>query len=1500
MIILRGISMKNHGRFKTAGIGVVLFSFIVALLVNFNFEKNYKPGDYIPEENAYFVEKIDDATDLMKAEPAVIPTDDKYNSQKTRSLGSDLIGNIESVWDSYTGEGTTVAIIDDGFDYDHPEYERSDGTSAILSTSRYYYASGSSAYYQNYSDNPNAIKEDWESEYGEWATHGTNTSTTAAAPMGNNGGVGIAPGADILALKIDFTFVAIKAAIQYAIAQDVDVINMSLGAYGEEFIDAFGDQQYGDSSIANYLQTVCQQAYNAGIIVIAAAGNEGTYRKSYPACNYGVIGVGAIGDYDNKGNADALAEFTNYVSASQSGEINVDILAPGYVYTATQGGNDSSSHTHTYSDTQGTSFSSPIVAGAACLWKQKNPSGTPAQFLEQLQSSADGIGYYTNKMIPVSNWDPSLSNVGPSNITNGRLNVAQLMNIDEPSVTTVQSNLNIAVGEKRQITLSSSNGTITYASNNTSVATVSSTGLVEGKAAGNATITVTATIDDQTAIATVGVSVAAAVASTSLSFSPNTVTLNVGDTYDAESHIVTTPSNASRIFLFDTSDAVVASVNEDTGLVTANAVGTATIEAIAIHGDGYDTLTVTVETPPTPVGYSLLTNASQLAVGDSLIFAHTSSSSTAGALAGTYLDRVTDATFSGNTITNPGNSLIFTLGGSSNNWTFTNSGQTLKSSAAKNVNFANGTATWSISIAATGDATITNTTSSYGSLQYNTSSPRFTTYTSSQGAIQIYRQGGGQSSVDVTGVSLNTNTLNLTVGDNSTLTATVAPSDATNKSVSWASNNSSVASVSGGVVTANAVGSATITVTTADGGFTATCSVSVTAPEKTLSSISVSGYKASFQVGESFSFGGTVTATYSDSSTSNVTSSASFGGYDMNSAGTQTVTVSYTYGSITKTTSYQIIVTSQGGGSTGTGTYTIGWGDATGETGTYSNFSATSGTATGFLSFTTTQNNGTNPPAYSSSSKELRLYYASNGSGNGCSITITPLDGIIYTGFTITAAASYTPTVKYSVNGGSSSSIGASGTTYSVSDLNITSSLTIQNGNTTNTQLRIKTIELTYGVEDTSDKIVQSLSASYSGGNVFVGGSLDDSKVNVTAHYTDSTKYPSESLTNSDYSLSGFSSTIAGNKIVTVSYTGALATASSPLTTTFSVNVITDTVIDVTVSNNKTYHPGETIAKGDITVTLHYQSGGSGTTSDFTFASDGYQFTYQDASSGGSNTSKQFFITYGGNSYNFSVNISRVAYEVVSGTTTNYGATEFINSTVSKNSGTPSSTSVTIGSTNYTVTTNAYVFENTWLSFGKTAGSINNTEAFSSDLTSVSFATRSGARLDGVITISKDGNNWVTYSAGELANGGYRYFKVAYTSDSSSYSNISSISFTLAGEDNAINVANYIMYEDTDGQCTTKLDLAIDKLNSMSETEKNTFWTSSDYVIATARERLLAWARHEGQELSYSDGIYQTSITRSVSSISDQKNNYLIIIIISMLDLTAIGGFFFLKRKKEN
>ena len=85
--------------------------------------------------------------------------------------------------------------------------------------------------------------------------------------------------------------------------------------------------------------------------------------------------------------------------------------------------------------------------------------------------------------------------------------------------------------------------------------------------------------------------------------------------------------------------------------------------------------------------------------------------------------------------------------------------------------------------------------------------------------------------VAVTGITLLPAQLDLEVGKQQTLNATIAPSNATNQNITWTSSKESVATVdNSGVVTAIAAGKATITVTTEEGGFTATCVVTVTEP----------------------------------------------------------------------------------------------------------------------------------------------------------------------------------------------------------------------------------------------------------------------------------------------------------------------------------------------------------------------------------------------------------------------------------------------------------------------------------------------------------------------------------------------------------------------------------------------------------------------------------------------------------------------------------------------
>ena len=94
--------------------------------------------------------------------------------------------------------------------------------------------------------------------------------------------------------------------------------------------------------------------------------------------------------------------------------------------------------------------------------------------------------------------------------------------------------------------------------------------------------------------------------------------------------------------------------------------------------------------------------------------------------------------------------------------------------------------------------------------------------------ITIDDEGGEVVTVPVIGLGLDLTSYNATVGDCFYINPVINPSDATNKKVSWKSNNNSVATVdSGGYVETISAGDAVITCTTDDGGFTATCSVKV-------------------------------------------------------------------------------------------------------------------------------------------------------------------------------------------------------------------------------------------------------------------------------------------------------------------------------------------------------------------------------------------------------------------------------------------------------------------------------------------------------------------------------------------------------------------------------------------------------------------------------------------------------------------------------------------------
>ena len=229
--------------------------------------------------------------------------------------------------------------------------------------------------------------------------------------------------------------------------------------------------------------------------------------------------------------------------------------------------------------------------------------------------------------------------------------------------------------------------------------------------------------------------------------------------------------------------------------------------------------------------------------------------------------------------------------------------------------------------------------------------------------------------------------------------------------------------------------------------------------------------------------------------------------------------------------------------------YTLGWGAATGDEGTYTNFTAVSGTVTNIVSFSTAKNSSTSNPAYNSNSSELRLYYNSGGAGG--SITLTPAEGVTITGFVMTTSTS--PSVIYKVDGGTATSVSSSSNTYTVSDISATTSLEIQNANTTNTQLRIKTIQITYTVTSAYTITAQSNNTSY--GTVSLNGSVITGSPNVGYRYADPayTVSPTNSATVTQNG-NDFTVTPSDNTTVTINF--------EPIpthTATFSVNGSTTT-----------------------------------------------------------------------------------------------------------------------------------------------------------------------------------------------------------------------------------------------------------------------------------------------------------------------------------------------------
>jgi len=266
-----------------------------------------------------------------------------YNDSSVGELqwGTNRI-DAEAVWDAVggnTGAGVRVADLDTGIDASHPDLAAN-----VIEA-------WSVAGRKSDASNPKLGAADTNG-------HGTATAGVIAAVRGNGGVVGVAPDADIIAIQVSKTsrlkLSDIVDGIELAIILNAQVINMSFGG--------------GESSAEN---AALQAAAAAGIVLVASAGNSSGGSVGYPAANPNVIVVSSAAINDS------LSSFSGVGS-------EVELIGSGSnIYTTYKDG--------TYVHINGTSFSSPQVAGVAALVIASGVTDAAA-VRAKLSSTAEDIG----------------------------------------------------------------------------------------------------------------------------------------------------------------------------------------------------------------------------------------------------------------------------------------------------------------------------------------------------------------------------------------------------------------------------------------------------------------------------------------------------------------------------------------------------------------------------------------------------------------------------------------------------------------------------------------------------------------------------------------------------------------------------------------------------------------------------------------------------------------------------------------------------------------------------------------------------------------------------------------------------------------------------------------------------------------------------------------------------------------------------------------------------
>ena len=315
------------------------------------------------------------AIDALEKNPEIafiVPDLEIFTMAETLDWGVDRI-DADIVHEYNKGTGVNVAIMDTGIDYDHPDLAAN--------------YKGGYDFGGEYSEAPN------DDDPMDFNGHGTHCAGIVAAVKGNDIGViGVAPEADLYAVKVFSddgygSYSDVIEALEWCIGNnDIQVISMSFGS----------EYRYGDPGIESWIN----DAYDAGILLVGAAGNYGNWRGSgdnviYPARYSNVIAVAATGSNDNR------------ASFSSTGR-DVELAAPGVSIYSTY-------RDDTYDTLSGTSMACPHVTGIAAL-VIASESLSNEEVRLRLQQTADDLGrntWYGHGLVDADEAAPPTGNQPP-------------------------------------------------------------------------------------------------------------------------------------------------------------------------------------------------------------------------------------------------------------------------------------------------------------------------------------------------------------------------------------------------------------------------------------------------------------------------------------------------------------------------------------------------------------------------------------------------------------------------------------------------------------------------------------------------------------------------------------------------------------------------------------------------------------------------------------------------------------------------------------------------------------------------------------------------------------------------------------------------------------------------------------------------------------------------------------------------------------------------------